>query len=298
MPSIAEPGVLKQHLADLGVNSRGWRLFLDYGVALFEPLGPAWRDAKGPHGLGANEICWLKVLQACEMDVPPPPELVRSVAQWALPGNRLDALPPLFLRAAWKACVEAQYGDDGIDDFIDTSVIPLARWFFAGDAHRTTSGARLKAGWESLVRLRRESVDVEARKLGPEEWPPIVRRFDSGGFRMLALCSQRALAEEGMEMSHCVGIYADRCRTEPLRIFSIRNLRSGARVATLSVLETKPGVWNFDQIKGPHNAAVDIAVWQEADNLLQVMNAVSRQDAGVRKFLDFIHSLAGSDLPI
>ena len=93
-------------------------------------------------------------------------------------------------------------------------------------------------------------------------------------------------------MAHCVGSYADRCRMEPLRIFSVRYKKTGARVATLSLRETKPGFWHFDQLKGPLNAEVDSRISQEADALLRIMNQISRQDAKTRQFLDFIHSLA------
>lgn len=92
-------------------------------------------------------------------------------------------------------------------------------------------------------------------------------------------------------MQHCVGGYADRCRFEPLRIFSVRDKKSKQRVATLSLVEKSPGVWDFDQLKGPKNDSVDSQVWQEADGLCRVMNQISVTDLKSRQFLDFIHSL-------
>lgn len=99
-------GELKETLSRRGINSRGWRLYLDYGDAIFLPLGRAWIDPEN-HPLSAphNAIAWLRLLQACEMDVLPPVQLVRSIAAWKVPGVRLERIPPLFLRAAWKACI-------------------------------------------------------------------------------------------------------------------------------------------------------------------------------------------------
>jgi len=287
-----ETGTLKRHLTELGVNGRGWRLYLNYGYALFAPLGQRWCDIECGDPRGDNEVAWLKILQACETDVLPPPELVRSIADWQLPGHRLDQLPPMFLRTAWQACVAVQYRDECLQEFIETELNPLAQWFFLSTAHQTIDAGQLKAGWDNLLRLRRESVGVEAKKLGLDDWPPIVRQYESGAYRFVALSYAHQLQEEGAAMAHCVGSYADRCRMEPLRIFSVRYKKTGARVATLSLRETKPGFWHFDQLKGPLNAEVDSRISQEADALLRIMNQISRQDAKTRQFLDFIHSLA------
>ncbi len=226
---------LKTLLTQHGVNSRGWRLYLDYGDALFAPLAAYWFERHGKGREGVVAAHWLRLLQSCEMDVLPPPELVASMSQWRVPGNQLDAVPPLFLRAAWKSCTAAQYSDDGIDGFIEAELIPIAQWFFRSGAYKTTDAGRLKAGLESLKRLRRESVAMEARKLGADEWPPILRKFESGAYRMLALTSESQLLEEGAQMGHCVGTFGDHCRFEALRIFSVQYKKTGRRVATLAI---------------------------------------------------------------
>ena len=125
----------------------------------------------------------------------------------------------------------AQYSNDGIDAFIEAELIPIAQWFFRSSAYKSADAGRLKAGWESLKRLRRESVAVESRKLGADEWPPILRKFESGPYRMLALISESELLEEGEQMEHCVGTYGDDCRFETLRIFSVQYKKTGLRVA-------------------------------------------------------------------
>jgi hypothetical protein len=277
-----------------GVNSRGWHLYVNYGDTMFMPLGESWCSRDGEDALGNNEVVWLKILQACEMDVLPPPELVASIRNWRIPGDLLEVVPPMFVRAAWKACVAAQYREVGIEEFVTSTLIPLAQWFFVSGSYRHIESGQMKAGWNNLMRLRRDSVLVEAKKHGPDDWPPIVRRYESGPFDMVALSFENQLDEEGIAMKHCVGSYADRCRYEPLRIFSIRSKKTKQRVATLSLIEKEPGVWDFDQLKGPNNEAVDMRVWQEADGLRMVMNQVSANDLKTRHFLDFIHSLGAS----
>ncbi len=290
--SSLDLGALKVELSKRGVSSRGWRLYLDHGDAMFKPISKYWLDKQTLPKQAAAAISWLCVLQACEMDVLPPQELVSSLGEWKLPGDQIDAIPPAFFRAAWKATVLAEYEDVDAEDFIQTEVIPLAQWFFQSGAYKSTGPDRLKAGWESLKRLRREFVKVESQKLSAEDWPPIIKSFDSGRFVMLALCNESELVEEGLAMKHCVATYGDICRFQPLRIFSIRQKKERARVATLSIKEIKSGNWVVDQLKGPLNADVGHGLWEDIDGLLQIVNRVSRQDAKLRNFLDFIHTLA------
>jgi hypothetical protein len=289
---IPDLGALKTALSKRGVNSRGWRLYLDHGDAMFKPLRKNWLDKQNPARQGIAVCAWLCVLQACEMDVLPPHELVSSISEWMLPGGQLNAIPPLFLRAAWKATVLAQYADASAVDFVKNELIPLAQWFFQSGADKSTGHDRLKGGWEGLKRLRRESVPVEARKLSLDDWPPIIRRFESGPFVMLALSNESELVDEGKAMDHCVGTFGDTCRFQPLRIFSIQRKKGGIRVATLAIKEIKNGHWEVDQLKGPSNADAGTGLWEEIDGLLQIANLVSRQDKRLRTFLDFIHSLA------
>jgi hypothetical protein len=52
-----------------------------------------------------------------------------------------------------------------------------------------------------------------------------------------------------------------------LRIFSIRQKKERARVATLSIKEIKSGNWVVDQLKGPLNADVGHGLWEDIDGL-------------------------------
>ncbi len=284
-------GALKSALSQRGVNSRGWRLYLDQGDAMFNPLRKAWFDGQPRSRQASAAIAWLRVVQACEMDVLPPVELVASVSEWGLPGDQLDAIPPLFLRAAWRVTIQAAYAGVDVAAFVQTEVVPLARWFFQSGAAKSAGPERLKAGWESLKRLRRESVTTESRKLSVDDWPAVVKKFESGPFSMHELCTERELQEEGDVMQHCVGSFGDTCKHEPLRIFSIRMKKGGRRVATLAIRETRRGHWDVDQLKGPRNTDPGSGLWEDIDALLRVVTEVTRHNTRLRRFLDFLHTL-------
>lgn len=281
---------LKAKLTDMGVNSCGWRLYLNHGDALFAPLLPWFRPL--PRGQSvAQAVAWLRLLQACEMDVLPPLELARSVPAWGIPLGQIGDIPPLFLRAAWKATVAAPYNEANttMSEFVAQEVVPLAQWFFRSGAFQTTNPARLKAGWESLQRLQSEETVERIREQLDGPWPALVYRYTSGPFVLRELCTEEELQEEGEAMSHCVGTYADTCRFEPVRVYSIRYKQTEARIATLSVRETRPGWWDVDQLKGPSNGDPGNLMWPEISDLLQLLNTVTRHNAVLRRHLDLVH---------
>ncbi len=290
--SLSELGDIKRALAERGVNSRGWRLYLDYGDALFSPLGDTWFSPERPYSSGRNAVTYLKLLQACEMDVLPPWQLLATMRRWGIPDNVLSIVQPYFFRAAWKASVAAEYGEYGLDGFLEAELVPLAQWFFSSEVFATFDDARLKAGLEPLKRMHREWWVQQAKWQGTGEWPIIVPLVECDGFRFAALTSESALVEEGEAMSHCVGDYGKYCRSQPLSIYSIRSKRTGQRFATLSVLETRSGYWEIDQLKGPHDAEVDVHIWRAVPFLLDVLGRESLKDSAVRRYLDVLRSLS------
>lgn len=263
-------GLLKKTLASRGVNARGWRLYLDYGDAMFEALGEPWIDSDAPACSGPSAVAFLKLTAACEMDIPPPPLLVRSISRWQIPDSKLETIPPLFLRAAWKGYVAEDYADDGdgacTTQYIDEKVVPLANWYFSSQHHKELDTNLLKSGWSALERRHHEwIIQREEHSPAPPEWTTFVRAVEWEGLRFVSLASWQALEAEGAAMRHCIGSYGEKCKTRMLRAYSVRDKKSGARVATLTVEEEKPGRWKIDAIKGSQNAPVDnrvtVAAW-------------------------------------
>ena len=258
-------GAIKAELARRGVNSRGWRLYLDYGDALFAPLGKPWIHPDQPFASGPNAVAYLALLQACEMDVLPPPALVASLSHWGVPNDRLDRIPPLFFRAAWKAAIANQYESVVEAEFI-REVVRVGLWFFGTGAFETADPASLKAGWAALLRRQQAWSSEQAAAIVPtglptgDEWNPYVRRVEWGAYRFEALTNEAQLMEEGESMQHCVGKYAPYCRGGVRRIYSVRERKSGRRVATFSLgyFDYANGhlCWECDQLLGFKNAEV------------------------------------------
>ena len=263
--ATADLGALKKKLAEKGVNGRGWRLYLDYGDAIFARLGRPWICA-GHHPINAgNALDYLRLLQACEMDVLPPLELVASLASWRLPDDDLCSIPPLFFRAAWKAVVANQYSRRDPAECA-AELTSVANWFFASGLYRTAEPGLLKAGWPALLRrqkawlLEQPPSAASFNSRLADEWNPYVRRVDWGTYRFQALTTEAQLIDEGEAMQHCVGSYAIYCRAGAKRIYSVRERSNGRRVATLCVdcVPTTDGalVWAFEQMSGVKNAVV------------------------------------------
>ncbi len=258
-------GKFKEQLACQAINSRGWRLYLDYGDALFLPLRSPWIRPDQPYTNGLNAIVYLRLLQACEMDVLPPPVLVASLPLWGLPDERLDQVPPLYFRAAWKAAVASQYGQCSVADFTE-EVASVSRWFFASRMYENAEPGLLKAGWTALLRrknewaMRQEPTTSTIGEFPGDEWNPYIRRVEWGSYRFEALTNAKQLREEGEAMQHCVGSYHNYCRAGARRIYSVRGRKNGKRMATLSLEYSADADgtlnWQCDQLSGLKNAEV------------------------------------------
>lgn len=263
-------GQVKAELARREVNSRGWRLYLDYGDDLFSPLRGPWIGAHSARNNLMFAVIWLRLLQSCEMDVPPPPELARSLRDWDFPGNGFGHTPPHFLRAAWKACLAAAFSGASLDTFVDREIVPVARWFFGSGAFREIDPGQLKAGWNTVCRLYDEWRWEQTPQHGREEWHPFVRVVEWGSFRVLALSSQAALKAESRAMSHCIEIYADLCRRGEVRAYSVRERDSGKRLATATMhydSSGRQGRWSIGEVRGHRNEPVSCAIHEAHEAL-------------------------------
>lgn len=272
---------IKAKLADCGVNARGWRLYADFGDCIFEPLDEGWSWDDKPHE--KRLACYaslLSLLASCEMDVLPPYRLLASLPHWGLAYTGLSVIPAGFFRALWKACDLVVYqaagrpaADRALDAFVREELIPVARWYFRSNQHLDNSPGWRNASWTVIQNRHQQEKNKAAMAINAarEEWPSFVRLVESDGHLIQALSTEAELVEEGKVMRHCVGTYAQRCRNEMLRVYSIRDAQTGNRVATLSVKETSPGVWCMEQIKGPENAVISAQVENAASAVLHAL---------------------------
>ena len=284
-------GTLKVALAKHGVNSRGWRLYLDYGDSLFERLGRPWVSVDWEFSSGQNAAEFLRLLQACEMDVLPPPEMVESLPKWDIPRQRIRMLPTGLFRLIWKACISASYAGQTPKEFLESHAVPVVRWFFSAGLHEDPDPNLLKAGWPALERRFNEwsatqELIQEAVSPVSAEWPVFLKRVESSGYRFIALGSSTALELEGMEMAHCIGGYGARCQSGMLRAWSIQEMKTSKRVATLTVLETAPGQWDVDELKAWCNSPVPSRIEELAYQVVWALEESWRRSPSVRHEMD------------
>ena len=94
-----------------------------------------------------------------------------------LPDDRLDLLPPLYFRAAWKAAVANQYEQRSRAEFTG-EVALVSLWFFSTGAYETADPGLLKAGWPALLRRQKawslaQAPEASARSSSAsDEWNP------------------------------------------------------------------------------------------------------------------------------
>ena len=89
-------------------------------------------------------------------------------------------------------------------------------------------------------------------------------------------------------MRHCVATFDESCLMGVSRIFSVREKKTGLRVATLSLefVESHKGsfVWENDQLKGIENASVSLEICECADAVLRAFHDLPKSSFAKPKF--------------
>lgn len=298
----SEPGerlaALKQALKEKGVTRRGWRLYLDFGDALIEALGDyIGEEHHSPNLRRIRATQLLALLAACEMDVPPPPELIGTLPEWGF--SRLANVPPLLLRAVWKACLVQQYEhpEANLRDYLHRHITPIVSKAVQ-DGLRALDSNRLKSGWAAIEAAYTQSkprITLEAAHHTPHreaQWPIFIRRMEYHGYVFIALVNAQELEEEGDVMQHCVAIYADACQERLIRIYRVFERKAGHHVATLAVEEESQGCWGVHDIRGRRNAAVPPPLAEAAEAVAQLHEELYWQNGPLRREIDEIRGQA------
>ena len=120
-------------------------------------------------------------------------------------------------------------------------------------------------------------------------WTTLVPAFEHEGLRMVPMESRVELWDEGLAMCHCTGdaSYAASCTQGTLRVYSVRDARSGRRLAT-AAYRRKPGeAWRQGQISGFANRPVTRAdVLATTSKLLGALNAATGNDRAAEPAMD------------
>lgn len=289
---------VKVAMFKLGLTLRAWQLYSVRGDSVLTALGHPWVDDANPQASLKNTVTFLNLIEACEMGrfILPPRALVASIHKWELPDGRLDAISTGLLRSTWEACSAAEYQSPNnkaaMAHFIKIEMLPVVRWFFTSRMHGDNQPYHWEdqervpgwfhIGWLSLSSAYsnwhgRERLKRETASPAPAQWDPLINAIDINTYRFKAVASEEALYLEGRRMSHCVGDYAPQCRAGQLRVFSIRELETDERVATLSLKESSPGIWAIDELFGWRNCRVREPVRHAALVFLEAIQTTTSQ---------------------
>lgn len=257
---------LRANLLNRGVTPAAWRYLTRYGARLFRPFWERKPDTNLFH-LAAEYLNRLD-----EMGLPPPPSLAMarawldieagycngelhwSRAWWNLPTPILGAAfhsprrtDPTFLREFTAAAHWAIYEKPAPD-----------------------SNQR-KAGWVWVKRQWKTwQAEQDARAAAGEiVWTSLIGEVLAGDLVAVPLITEIQLVDEGLAMRNCLATYTEWCLNGDVRLFSIRRVDSGKRIADLSIVPEEGGTWVVSDIKGYANtmssAQLESFAWWIAD---------------------------------
>lgn len=187
-----------------------------------------------------------------------------ALSSWWCYSNK-NALASRLLVSAFEASLKAA----NIKEWVENEWVSILDWWNADGKFRVPDPNQAKAGWkwfqkQSAVwhrhvvdeaRVGHYTKEEKAKLEAKDTWTSLVAAIQIPERNAIAipLNSRKALEEEGKSMRHCVGIYANKCLTEPAvsRLFSIRKLDTGERLATCQICrESESGKWHLEQIRG------------------------------------------------
>lgn len=146
--------------------------------------------------------------------------------------------------------------------------------------------------WNQLARGSKRWHDQQILQAASEgnNWTPVGLEWNSPelSISVTELTSPPLLTEEGRAMRHCVGSYADTCRSGTSRVFSIR--QNGARLSTLEltppsgtisidgVLSPSYGLWHVKQHKGVCNQTPSADAKSAQESILESINVLWKSE--------------------
>lgn len=265
---------IKSVLTRLGVNQRGWRMLLNFGELLFAPLQGALMHERRPLAAIENLAAFLRLVQQCEMDVPPPPELSRAWAhmKYPSPADDLCEVPVGLFRAAWIETVRRQYRGGTLRELLENELPAVLDWYFRADQVRVLDCNQLRSPWAWFRQRQQEWRERCTHRRYLDEWVPMLTHpVERQGLRVIELLAAQAVIDEAQVMRHCIDAYTDACESDDYRVFSIRHVGTGERVATFGIFEYEER-WVIEDVRGQNNVEMDESLWAIAEEVLRWCN--------------------------
>lgn len=266
------PQRLKSQLRELGLSRAGWRLICRHGVRAYAALIEGERDHES---IVALAVAGANLIAACQRPGLPPVELMRQLGEIEDQNDTEDPLVPMpLLRAAWDAARALPTRHARRAFAADAFARTVAWWRCVRD--RPTIPPGIRWAWFDARTRAWERRERALRMADAWQWTGPVAAFECHGVKVVPLESMVALWDEGLAMRHCVGgvAFAKACLAGTRRVYSLRDARSGRRLATASCVR-KPGeAWREGQVAGFANRdATRADVLAATRELLHALNA-------------------------
>lgn len=155
--------------------------------------------------------------------------------------------PDWYLRALLKEVLTLGEDNPYLPEFEDTMAWLATR-------PRAPDPSQQRADWRWIATQSRRH-RVACDKNADTPWTTPSGEYVDGDYRVVPIRSLRELLEEAEAMRNCLGTRAEDCANGFIVVFSIRDRRSGKRLACFSVTWVpKAGFWQLLQIAGKSNA--------------------------------------------
>ncbi|MBU1665044.1 MAG: PcfJ domain-containing protein, partial [Gammaproteobacteria bacterium] len=243
---------LRTNLLNRGVTPAAWRYLTRHGARLFRPFWERKPDADLFH-LAAEYLCRLD-----EMGLPPPPSLAMARTWLDIETGYCNGelhwnrgwwnLPAPILSAAF-------HNPRRTDPTFLREFAAAAHW--AIFEQPTLDSNQRKAGWDWIKRQWQawQAEQNTRAAAGDAAWTSLLGEIRADDLAAVPLTTEIQLVEEGLTMRNCLATYAEWCLNGEVRVFSIRRIDSGKRLADLSIVPEENGAWVVSDIKGYANTA-------------------------------------------
>lgn len=212
-----------------------------HGGSALDALALALAHAQGPSGASPlRPALYRATYDVFDAGVSP-----RSLRESFAP------LSPLFFAQAQTAAALHPSGV-ALQEFLRTEYRPVLDWWL-DRSKQTPKKTKPTGKWSAWVRKAREEQARQRARVSTESWPCAFASWHTPEADVVALATPLALFEEGSSMRHCAYLYADRCSTGHVRLFSAR-LRHHGRIERATIgLERNGAGWRIWDIRGVCN---------------------------------------------
>jgi hypothetical protein len=246
--AIRDVSEVRARCLEAGLSPAGWRFLLRQGESCYRALAELGNT--GAHAF-MDAIDFIEWQSRAGLENPLPGSLAQAFMSFAaLVGHRQgrlqEQIDPRFARVAAEHYASLPRGAQR-KAFVQDDLLEILIWM--QNKKPRLDKSQWKSGWPAIWRAFEKSL---AGFVPENEWSSCVSEMTLQDMRVKPLTSSKALCLEGLRMKNCVSSYAARCRKGSYRVFSICEIDSDKRVATVG-LELEKNAWQLDQVKAKCN---------------------------------------------